>query len=114
MVGLFFAGPIAFVGLTEGYRPGSTGTGPAFRTPSADPAAEAKQREERLQQAYANRRVFIGMTKDEVTTSWGRPANVNRSVYSNQVSEQWVYRWSDKTTYLYFDDGVLRSLQESQ
>ena len=76
---------------------------------------DSVKRAEKLQQAYANRRVFIGMTADEIKNSWGPPTRSNRSIYSDHVSEQWIYQWSGgKTTYLYLDDGVLRSLQESQ
>ena len=43
--------------------------------------------------------VSIGMTKEMVTQSWGKPYSVNRSSYS----EQWVYNYK----YLYFTNGKL-------
>src|SRR5437773_415549 len=42
---------------------------------------DSVKRAEKLQQAYANRRVFIGMTADEIKNSWGPPARSNRSIY---------------------------------
>jgi hypothetical protein len=52
--------------------------------------------------------VNIGMTEDEVRqSSWGRPQSVNRTVMSNGTHEQWVYSGG----YLYFEDGVLTSIQ---
>lgn len=52
--------------------------------------------------------VSLGMTADDVrASSWGRPEKVNRSTYKFGVREQWVYPGG----YLYFEDGVLTSIQ---
>jgi hypothetical protein len=56
--------------------------------------------------------VQIGMTQIEVVAAWGEPDDRNRYVFASGVQEQWVYgspRW--KQSYLYFQDGVLTSLQ---
>jgi hypothetical protein len=53
-------------------------------------------------EAVKNKRVRIGMT-DEIKNSWGSP-----------MSEQWIYEFSDKTSYLYIDDGKLRSFEDSR
>jgi hypothetical protein len=51
----------------------------------------------------------IGMTTEDVLASaWGKPNNINRSIYSHGVREQWVYGGGN---YLYFRDGVLDSIQ---
>lgn len=53
--------------------------------------------------------VRIGMTKEEVLTEgWGRPNDINKTTNAYGTSEQWVY---DNYNYLYFDDGVLTSIQ---
>ncbi len=52
---------------------------------------------------------WIGMTEKMAEYSLGRPDKVNRTVTSNSIHEQWIYRNSD--LYLYFDNGVLRSYQ---
>jgi len=53
--------------------------------------------------------VRIGMTASEVRSSnWGKPESVNRSTGSYGVHEQWVYGGNN---YLYFENGVLKSIQ---
>lgn len=52
----------------------------------------------------------IGMTKEEVLNStWGKPKDINTSTYAWGTSEQWCY---SNYRYLYFDDGILTSIQE--
>lgn len=65
-------------------------------------------------EAVKNKRVRIGMTAADIRNSWGPPTRSNRSVYSNHVNEQWIYEFSDKTSYLYIDDGTLRSFEDSR
>jgi ribosomal protein L37E len=53
--------------------------------------------------------VTIGMTEEEVLASnWGKPKRINTTTRSSGVSAQWVY---DGGGYLYFEDGVLRTIQ---
>lgn len=42
-------------------------------------------------QLIRERKVEIGMTKNEVTLSWGRPSDINKTIGSGYYSEQWVY-----------------------
>jgi len=52
--------------------------------------------------------VLIGMSQDEVLkSSWGKPQKINRSTYKFGIHEQWVYGGG----YLYFENGVLTSIQ---
>ena len=44
-----------------------------------------------------------------VILSWGKPRNINRSIGKWGVHEQWVY----PNRYLYFENGILTSLQTS-
>lgn len=60
-----------------------------------------------------NGTVRIGMTKEQVIYSWGRPDDINRSVGSWGVHEQWIYRRGDfEAQYLYFENGKLTSWQD--
>jgi hypothetical protein len=52
--------------------------------------------------------VAIGMSKeDALASSWGKPRKINSSHYRWGTHEQWVYDGG----YLYFENGVLTSIQ---
>jgi len=69
----------------------------------------------REQQEIADRPVSIGMTAEEVISTWGRPMKVNTTVTPGKRSEQWVYRRGrSRTQYVYLDNGVVRATQDSQ
>lgn len=59
-------------------------------------------------EAIKNKRVFIGMNREQVVLSWGEPTNKNLTVTGKGTKEQWVYGIGD---YLYFRNGVLEALQ---
>jgi amino acid transporter len=63
-------------------------------------------------QNIADEKIWIGMTKDQATESWGKPHEINRTVYSSGVHEQWVMFDSIYTPYLYFENGILTSWQD--
>jgi len=65
-----------------------------------------------VQEDIANNRVRLGMTADQVRESWGKPEDVNRTVTRWGTHEQWIYGPSLEATYLYFDGGVLTSVQD--
>jgi hypothetical protein len=77
---------------------------------------QAKQRKQNLINKYGQvnaekilaGKIWIGMTKEMAIESWGKPEDINRTVTSYSVSEQWVYG----ERYLYFDDGILTSWQD--
>ena len=56
--------------------------------------------------------IMLGMTEDMVIASWGYPDDKNRSVYTFGVHEQWIYGSYLNRTYLYFEDGILKSWQD--
>jgi hypothetical protein len=64
--------------------------------------------------SVACRRIRIGMTAEQVRAAWGRPDDINRSVYSFGVHEQWVWEDGDGIPYqfAYMEDGVLTSTQQ--
>ena len=77
-----------------------------------------QQREKRIIETYSvffwntiiNNQIQLGMTKEMVIDSWGRPDDINRTVGSWGVHEQWVYERNK--TYLYFENGILTSWQD--
>lgn len=55
----------------------------------------------------------IGMTANEVRQStWGEPSTINKTTTKYSVNEQWVYKSSIKTRYIYFEDGFVTAIQE--
>jgi hypothetical protein len=53
-----------------------------------------------------------GMSAAQViSTCWGKPQSVNRTQTGNHIHDQFVYTSHD--AYLYFDDGILTSIQTS-
>ncbi|MCQ5364148.1 DUF2845 domain-containing protein [Anoxybacillus salavatliensis] len=54
-------------------------------------------------------KISIGMTEEEVLERWGKPLDINKTITQNGISEQWVY---PNNQYLYFEDGVLTSIQQ--
>lgn len=61
-------------------------------------------------EAIKKQAVHLGMTKDQVLLSWGKPTKVNRTVTAAGTSEQWIY---DKQN-LYLTDDKVTALQEEQ
>ena len=56
----------------------------------------------------SDKKIWIGMTKEMAIESWGRPEDINRTVGSFGVHEQWIYG----DTFVYFEDGKLTSWQD--
>ena len=52
-------------------------------------------------------KVKIGMTKAMCTEAWGHPYDINKTIGSWGVHEQWVYG----SSYLYFENDILTSIQ---
>jgi hypothetical protein len=57
------------------------------------------------------RQAVIGMDAEQLRLAWGTPEHINATVFANHRSEQWVYGGSQ---YVYLDDGVVRSMQQSR
>ena len=51
-------------------------------------------------------KIQIGMSKDEVLASWGKPRQIHQTVGPWGLHEQWVYG-SKNSGYLNFENGVL-------
>ena len=56
----------------------------------------------------AEKKVAIGMSKEMVVSSWGKPNDINRTITAKSTSEQWVFT----NSYLYFENGVLTTIQD--
>jgi len=70
---------------------------------------EAKESLDELRKEQEeSKKIRIGMSKDEVLSRWGEPKDVNKTITVNYVKEQWVYAGN---TYLYFEDGILTTIQ---
>lgn len=67
---------------------------------------------ERFKQAIINGSVMLGMTKKMVKVSWGEPNDINRTVTTNNIREQWIYGSIKNRRYLYFENGILTSFQD--
>ncbi len=73
-----------------------------------DYVARHPELDSRARAAIISGTVVLGMTSDAVSASMGAPRDVNRSVGSWGIHEQWVYPGK----YLYFENGVLTSWQD--
>ena len=61
----------------------------------------------------ADKRVNRGMTAEQAQAAWGKPYKINETNYGNHVHEQWVMHKMG-SSYLYFEDGILTTIQTSR
>jgi hypothetical protein len=72
------------------------------------------------EQAIRKNQVFMGMTQDQVRTSWGEPTNINRTVTPNGIVDEWIYQSSSRVQHIYFsmrgipELGIVTSMRESR
>lgn len=80
----------------------------------ADESAQAAKRRQKEQAEIAlhPRKLVIGMSSRDVLKAWGRPTEVNKSVYPGHIHEQWVYRSNRYSRNAYIDNGFLTSYQQ--
>jgi hypothetical protein len=71
----------------------------------------AKSWPDQIKKAVVERKIRIGMTNEQVTAAWGRPEKVNETIRATGRDEQWIYSGS---TYLYFSNGTLTTIQRSR
>jgi hypothetical protein len=82
----------------------------AKRAASRANEIKAKKWPADIEKAVIDRKIRIGMTDEQVRMAWGKPETINRSVGSWGTHEQWVYG----RTYLYLENGFLKSYQDSR
>lgn len=51
--------------------------------------------------------LYIGWSKEKCKMAWGEPEKINKTITRSHVDEQWVYG----SSYLYFTDGKLTTIQ---
>jgi regulatory protein YycI of two-component signal transduction system YycFG len=62
----------------------------------------------------AEKKISIGMTEEQVIASWGKPYKINTTTDSWGKHSQWVMRDSINSDYVYFENGILTSIQQSK
>jgi hypothetical protein len=62
-------------------------------------------------ETIVKKQIYAGMTAEQVRVSWGKPEHINSTITGNRTSEQWVYR---SGAYVYFDEGIMTSLQQQK
>lgn len=62
------------------------------------------------------RQIAIGMNKEQVKMSIGKPQRINSTLQTNGAFEQWVYTTTDpfRSNYVYFTNEIVTSIQLSQ
>lgn len=75
--------------------------------------SQPNSQDSKIETAISLRRVLVGMTREQAVRAWGKPTKINQTVGAGYTSEQWVYDRDSigNTQYLYFDNGILRSIQ---
>ncbi|MDH4230686.1 MAG: hypothetical protein OEW04_01500 [Nitrospirota bacterium] len=61
----------------------------------------------------AEKKIHIGMTAEQVRAAWGKPYKINTTLTGNTTHEQWVMH-EYGSDYVYFENGVMTSLQQSK
>jgi hypothetical protein len=62
-------------------------------------------------QRIMDEKIWIGMSSDQLTESWGRPQRINETTSAAGTREQWVYSLD---AFAYVDNGRVTSWQTSQ
>ncbi|MCR4346477.1 MAG: hypothetical protein NUV55_04620 [Sulfuricaulis sp.] len=60
-------------------------------------------------ESIKQKKVFIGMTAEQLILSWGKPEKVNRTITKNVTHEQWIYG----NQYVYVENDKVTAIQES-
>ena len=78
----------------------------ALSSPCKNP--RSRERWEKTNEHILVGSITIGMTKEQVTYSWGKPSKINRTTSRYGVREQWCYY---SGSYVYFDNDGVTSIQ---
>lgn len=62
--------------------------------------------------AIAKKEVFIGMTTEQARMAWGKPYKINITTSNHREMQQWVV-YESGSSYLYFANDILTSIQQS-
>jgi len=64
-----------------------------------------------VERAVIDRKVAVGMNREQVRMAWGSPQKVNQTVRASGVSEQWVYSFY---SYVYFESDKVTAIQSTR
>lgn len=67
----------------------------------------------KIQEAIASHYPLIGMTRSELDQAMGAPTTVNASNYSGMRKDQIIYRQPRQTWYVYTEQGLVTSIQNT-
>lgn len=73
-------------------------------------AIEIHKQPKAIQALINAEQIRIGMNKRQVILSWGQPTKKNITTMARAVHEQWIYG----DTLVYFDNGRLTAIQDSE
>lgn len=68
------------------------------------PASTAQER----MMAAQNRDILIGMSKQDVIASWGKPQRVEVAGNPRNQNERWLYRVGNGSKFIYFESGEVQ------
>ena len=72
-------------------------------------------RPQRIKQAIAERRVVLGLSRQELNRVMrGPPDTVNSSIHSSGRHDQLIYRQDGRTLYVYTENDVVTSVQDTE
>jgi hypothetical protein len=58
--------------------------------------------------AAANQDILLGMSKDDVLKSWGKPTRVEIAGNPRNENERWLYGMNGASKYIYFESGEVQ------
>jgi len=74
--------------------------------------AEEARKNIEIKRAIQDRSVAVGMTTEQVISSWGRPAKRTISMSSGYAMEHWTYSGRHASRHVYFKNGEVISFTE--
>lgn len=82
--------------------------------PSERPQDKYFREQQRFNDLAEQGKVVIGMSGIQVMGAWGSPLDINRTVTSGGVSEQWVYPGQSKykNRYVYLENNIVTGFQD--
>ena len=83
------------------------------RIQSLNSLGDAADRPEGIRAAIAQGRPAVGMTYAELERAIGRPDKVNAAQYGRDFKDQLIYYTQDRTIYVYTDNGIVTSIQNT-
>lgn len=82
--------------------------------PSERPQDKYFREQQKFYELVKQKKVAIGMSALQVIGAWGPASDINRTVTSGGVQEQWVYPGESeyKNRYVYIENNVVTAIQD--